>query len=49
VRPEGLVPGVKRPGCEADHLSPSSAEVKNEAISPLSLTSSCRGATLCRM
>jgi hypothetical protein len=25
----GFVPGLKRPGCEADQLPPSSAEVKN--------------------
>jgi len=27
--PGALTPGVKRPGCEADLLPPSSAEVKN--------------------
>jgi hypothetical protein len=27
--PDALFPGVKRPGCEADHSFPSSAEVKN--------------------
>jgi hypothetical protein len=27
-------PGVKRAGCEADHSSPSSAEVKNAAAMP---------------
>jgi hypothetical protein len=26
---EGLSPGIKRPGREADHSTPSSAEVKN--------------------
>jgi hypothetical protein len=26
--PEALSPGVKRPGLEAEHLSPASAEVK---------------------
>jgi hypothetical protein len=26
----GAVPGVKRPGRDVDHLSPSSVEVKNE-------------------
>jgi hypothetical protein len=32
----GAVPGVKRPGREADHSPPSSAEVKNgETIPPL--------------
>jgi hypothetical protein len=28
--PEALSPGVKLPGCEADHLVPTSAEVKND-------------------
>jgi hypothetical protein len=27
--PETLIPGLKRPGREADHTPPSSAEVKN--------------------
>jgi hypothetical protein len=27
--PTKLVPGVKRPGCEADHLPLCSAEIKN--------------------
>jgi hypothetical protein len=37
--------GVKRPGREADHSSPSSAEVKNDgAIRPLPHTSSRRDA-----
>jgi hypothetical protein len=27
--PGALSPGVMRPGCEADHLPPSSAEVNN--------------------
>jgi hypothetical protein len=37
----GVSPGVKRQGCEADHSSPSSAEVKNgRAIPPLPLASS---------
>jgi hypothetical protein len=32
----GYFPGVKRPGCEADHSPPSSDEVENgEAVSPL--------------
>jgi hypothetical protein len=39
------VPGVKRPGREADHSPPSSAEVKNGgAMPPLPYTSSWRGA-----
>jgi hypothetical protein len=33
--PVALIPGVKRPGREADHLLPSSAEVKD--ISPIRL------------
>jgi hypothetical protein len=38
-----LSPGVKRPGSEADHSPPSSAEVKNGgAISPFPHTSSLR-------
>jgi hypothetical protein len=38
-------PGVKRPGSEADHTSPSSAEVKNGVAIPLFChTSSWRGA-----
>jgi hypothetical protein len=41
----GLFPGVKRPGNEADHPPPSSAEVKNgRAIPPLPHTASWRGA-----
>jgi hypothetical protein len=40
-----LFPGVKRPGREADHSPPSSAEVKNGgAVPPLPYTSSWRGA-----
>jgi hypothetical protein len=36
-----LSPGLKRPGCEADHSSPSSAEVeKGAAVPPLSPLSS---------
>jgi hypothetical protein len=36
--PQALSSGVKRPGHEADHSPPSSAEVKNgEATSPLSI------------
>jgi hypothetical protein len=43
--PGTLSPGVKRPGREADHSPPSSAEVKNGgAIHPLPRTSSGRGA-----
>jgi hypothetical protein len=43
--PEALSPGVKRPGCEADHSPPSSAEVKNGVtIIPLPQTSSWRSA-----
>jgi hypothetical protein len=39
-----ISPEVKRPTREADHSSPSSAEVKNGgAIPPLSLMSSWRG------
>jgi hypothetical protein len=26
--PEALSPGLKRPGCEADHLPPDSAKIK---------------------
>jgi hypothetical protein len=41
----GFFPGVKRPGCEADHSPPSSAEIKNgECIPPLPHASSWRGA-----
>jgi hypothetical protein len=41
----GCSPGGKRQGREADHPSPSSAEVKNDgAIPPLHHTSSWRGA-----
>jgi hypothetical protein len=41
--PKALSPGVKRPGCEADRSSPTSAEVKNGgAIHPLFHTSSWR-------
>jgi hypothetical protein len=37
-----LSPGIKRPGREADHSSPTSAEVKdNGSIYPLSNTFSC--------
>jgi hypothetical protein len=36
--------GVKRPGHEADHSPPSSAEVKNGVIFPLPNTSSWHGA-----
>jgi hypothetical protein len=41
-----LSPGVKRPGCEADHLPPTSAEVKKMwvYIHPLPHTSSWRSA-----
>jgi hypothetical protein len=40
--PMQWVPGVKRPGHEADHSSPCTAEVKNGgAIRPLLHTSSC--------
>jgi hypothetical protein len=43
-----LTPGVKRPGCEADHSPPSSAEVPRlimcGAIPPLYNTSSWHGA-----
>jgi hypothetical protein len=46
-RPELLSQEVKRPECEADHLHPSSAEVKNEeAILPLPHTSSWHNAQL---
>jgi hypothetical protein len=41
----GSSPGVKRPGCEADHSSPSTAKVKNGgAVPPLRNTSSWRDA-----
>jgi hypothetical protein len=41
-----LFTGIERPGREADHLPPSSAEVKKGgAISPLPETSSWRGAS----
>jgi hypothetical protein len=41
----GSFPGLKRPGLEADHSPPSSADVKNSgAVSPLPHTSSWRGA-----
>jgi hypothetical protein len=40
-------PGVKRPGCKANHLPPSSVDVKNGgAIPPLPHASSWRGASL---
>jgi hypothetical protein len=43
--PGALSPGVKRPGREADHSQPSSAEVKNIwSIYALSHTSSWRSA-----
>jgi hypothetical protein len=43
--PGAISPGVKRPGSEADHSSPSSAEVKNGgAIPPLPHMSSWHGA-----
>jgi hypothetical protein len=39
--------GVRRPGCEADHSLPSSAEVKNGgAVPPVPHMSSWRGAQL---
>jgi hypothetical protein len=39
-----LSPGVKRPGREADHSPPSSAEVKNSGVvPPLPHTTSWRG------
>jgi hypothetical protein len=41
--PEILSPGIKRPEREAEHLPPSSAEVMNEDLPPLSNTSSCHG------
>jgi hypothetical protein len=45
--PEALSLGVKRPGREADHSPPSSAEVKKSgAIPPLRNTSSWRDAWL---
>jgi hypothetical protein len=45
--PGSIRTGIKRPGREADHSPPSSTEVKNnEAIPPLSGTSSRRGAYL---
>jgi hypothetical protein len=41
---KGSIPGVNRPGHEADHSPPSSAEVKvSGAISPLPNTPSWRG------
>jgi hypothetical protein len=41
--PGTLSPGVKRPGREADHLPPSSVDVKNGgAVPPLPHTSSWR-------
>jgi hypothetical protein len=44
LEPGTLSPGVKRPGREADHSPPSSAEVKNgTAIPPLPYTSLWRG------
>jgi hypothetical protein len=40
--PVVLSPGVKRPGREADHSPPSSAEEKNAAtIPPITHTASC--------
>jgi hypothetical protein len=40
---EGPFPGVERSGCEGDHLSPSTVEVKNGgAILPLPHTFSWR-------
>jgi hypothetical protein len=44
--PGALYPAVKRPGCEADHLPPSSAEVKEyvELYLHFPSTSSRRGA-----
>jgi hypothetical protein len=42
--PEALSQEVKRPGCEGDHSSPSSVEVKNSgAVPPVRHTSSWRG------
>jgi hypothetical protein len=41
----GALPGAKRPGREADHSSPTSAEVKDGgAIPPVPYISSWRGA-----
>jgi hypothetical protein len=45
AQPIRWVPGVKRPGSEADHSPPTSAEVKSGgAIPPLPHRSSWRGA-----
>jgi hypothetical protein len=44
--PGAVSPDIKRPGREADLLSPSSFEVNVGAIPPLPHISSCRGAEL---
>jgi hypothetical protein len=45
--PGNLSPGVKRPVCQADHLPPTSAEIKNAwSYTPLPHTSSWLGAKL---
>jgi hypothetical protein len=44
---EGYFPGLNRPGREADHSPPSSAEIKNGGCTPpLPHSSSWRGAQL---
>jgi hypothetical protein len=45
---QSFPPGVKRPGCEAEHSPPASAVVKKTwfYIHPLPLTSSWRNASL---
>jgi hypothetical protein len=43
--PRAHSPGTKRPGFEADHSSPSTADVKNDgAVPPLSRMSTWHGA-----
>jgi hypothetical protein len=45
--PWAISPGLKKPGCEADHSPPSSAEVKNGgAIPPLPCMTSWHSAYL---
>jgi hypothetical protein len=42
--PGAISPGLKRPGCEADHSPPSSAVRNGGAITPLPYMSSWHGA-----